>query len=80
MLVSVELELRKGSSVTLDRLANPSLSTVQLHGTLNFERRGIRRVTGNTDQDEPFLVGAGAVVDDLSTNEGGVPVEYLLRW
>lgn len=65
--------------MALDRLANPSLSTVQLHSTLDFECGGIGRVTGNTNQDEPFLVGAGAVVDNLGTNKGGMSVENLLR-
>ena len=49
MRVAVELDIRKRRCMPLDRLTDPALAAVELHGALDLERRGVGRVTGDTD-------------------------------
>lgn len=78
VLVTVQLDFSKRSGVTFNRLTDTPIPAVELHSTLYFERRRVGRVARNTNEYQPFLVGAAAVVDDLSTNKGWMPVEDLL--
>ena len=79
MLVAVELEFRKGSSVTLDRLTNTTLAAVQLDVALDFESRGVGRVAGDANQDQPLFVCSRTVVDNLRANKSGMAIEDFLR-
>jgi hypothetical protein len=63
--------------MTLDRLRNTTLLRVKLHRTLDLESGGVSRVRRDTDENEPLLVGSGAVVDDLVSGKRGVAVEDL---
>ena len=49
-----------------------------MHAALDLEGGWIGRISGNTNEHEPFLVGTAAVVDNLRADKGCVPVEYLL--
>ena len=79
ILVSIQLQLGKGCGVTLDWLADTSLLAVQLHRALHLERRWVGGVAGNANEDEPFLVCACPVVDDLRADKGRVAIKNLLR-
>lgn len=50
MLVAVQLQLGKGSSVTLNRLADTTIPTIQLHGALDLERGRVGGISRNTDE------------------------------
>ena len=43
--MTVQLQFSKGSSVTLNRLADTAVPAVQLHGALDLERRGIGSIS-----------------------------------
>lgn len=79
LLVAIKLELRKRRRMSLDWLADAPLPAVKLHGTLDLERRRIRRVARDTNEDEPLFITTCPVVDDLRANECGMTVEDLLR-
>ena len=64
--MSVNLNCSKRGSMALDRLANPSIPTVQLHRSLYFEGRGICRVARDTNKDHPLLIVSDPIVDDLA--------------
>ena len=64
--------------MTFNRLADSPLPAVQLDRTLDLERGRVRGVAGDANQDEPFLVGTSAVVDDLRADECWMTVEDLL--
>lgn len=78
LLVTIKLHFSKRSCMSLNSLADSTLPAVKLHRTLDLERRGVCRVPGDTDKDQPLLVGGDAVVDYLATGEGGMSVKYLL--
>ena len=65
--------------MSLNRLADTTVPAVQLHGTLDLERRRVGGIARNTNENQPFLVSTAAVVDYLCTDEGCVPIEHLLR-
>ena len=52
----------KGGGVALDRLTDPTLPRIQLHGPGHSALLG-----RDADDDHPFLVIAGAIIDDLTT-------------
>jgi len=60
-------------------LTDTPFSAVELHGPLNFEGGGIGRVSGNSNENEPFFIGSRAVINDLGTGKGSMAVENLLR-
>lgn len=64
MSVSVELCLREGRSVNLNRLADAALLAVELHGALDFERGRVGGVIRDANEDHPLLDSRDAVVDD----------------
>lgn len=64
--------------MSLNRLANPTVSAIQLHSALDLERRRICRVAGNSDEHEPFLIWGDSIVDDLGTRQRGMAVEDFL--
>lgn len=78
VLMTVQLELSESRSMTLNRLTNTPVPAVQLHSTLHFERSRVGSVARDANKNEPFLVSAAAVVDDLCADERGMPVEDLL--
>ena len=78
-LVSIQLQLGEGCGVILDWLADATLLAAQLHRALHLERRWVGGVAGNANEDEPFLVCACPVVDNLRSNKGGMTVEDVLR-
>jgi hypothetical protein len=77
--VTVLAYLCERSGVSFNRLTNPTIPAIQLHGTLHLERGRICRIARNSDEDEPFLVRGDSVVDDLGTSERSMAVEYFLR-
>lgn len=78
VLVSIQLQLRKGRSMPLDWLTNCSLFAIKLHRPFDLEGRGIRRVPSDTNEHHPFLIGSDAVIDDLCTSKVCVSVKNLL--
>ena len=76
--MTLELQLGKSGGVTLNRLADTTVPAIQLHGTLDLKRSGVGGVSRDTNEYEPLLVGAAAVVDDLRADEGWMSVEDLL--
>lgn len=79
ILVTIQLQLRERSSVTLDRLTNTPIPAVQLHRPLDLERGRICGISSNSNQDKPLLICAGTVVDDLGADQRGMSVEDFLR-
>lgn len=77
--MAFQLQLGKGCCVSLNRLANIAFPAIQLHRALDLEGGRVCRISGNTNEYEPFLVGAAAVVDDLRTDEGRMSFEHFLR-
>ena len=65
--------------MALDWLADTTFLAVYLHGALHLERRRVGGVAGNSDEDEPFPVCNGSLVDDLRSNESGMAAEDFLR-
>ena len=60
-------------------LTDGAFLAIQLHGTLDLERRRICRVSRDANEDEPLFIGGDAVVDYLGAGESGVTVKYFLR-
>jgi hypothetical protein len=79
MLVTSELDLSESGSVALYRLTDITFPTVQLHRTLNFERRGVCCVTRNPNEDQPFLIRTRTVIDNLRADESWMAFKYFLR-
>ena len=73
---TIQLQLRKARSMTLNRLAHAPLATIQLHAPLNLERAR-SRIARDAHQDKPLLVRRDAVVDYLRAGKRGVSVEDL---
>lgn len=78
--MSIQFELRKSSSMPLDRLANRAVYAVQLHCTLHLECRWIRRISRNPHQNHPLAVARDAIVDYLRSGQRRVPVKDFCRW
>jgi len=64
--------------MAFDGLTNTSFFAVKLHGTLNLEGRGVGRIPGYSNENEPFLIWSDAVVNYLSTCESRVSVKDFL--
>ena len=61
--MAILANLYKSSSMSLDRLTNPTVSAIQLHSALGLERRRICCVVGNSNEHELFLVWGDSIVD-----------------
>ena|ERR1700676_3126662 len=70
--------LCKRSGMSLDRLADPTIPAIQLHGTLHLERGRVCRIARNSDEDEPFLIRSNSIIDYLSAGKGSMTVEDFL--
>lgn len=79
VLVAIKFQLGERRSMTLNRLTDTPVPTVQLHGALDLESGWVRRIASDTNKYEPFLVRAGTVVDDLRADEGRMAIKHLLR-
>ena len=77
--MSIELELAKRRSMSLNGLANTSVATIQLHGPFDFECGRVCGVSGDADEHHPLLVTRDSVVYNLRSRKGCMAVENLLR-
>ena len=76
--MAILANLCKCGSMSLNRLANPTVSAIQLHSALDLECRRICCVAGNANEHEPFLIWGDLIVDDLGTRQRGLAVEDFL--
>jgi hypothetical protein len=56
ILTTIKLKLGKRCSMPFNRLADSTLTGIKLHSTADLERRGIRAITRDANEDKPFLV------------------------
>src|SRR5258708_720488 len=70
--------LRECSSMSFNRLTNPTTSAIQLRSALDLKRRRICRVAGNSNEHKPFLIWGDSIVDNLGTEQRGMAVEDFL--
>ena len=77
--MSVQLQFSKGGSVTINRLADATVPTVELHGAFDPERGRVGIVCRNTDEHQPLLVSTAAVVDYLRPGKTLMSIEQFLR-
>jgi len=77
--MAILVDLCKCGSVTFNRLTDPTISAIKLHGALYLERSRICRVARDSNEHEPFLVCSDSIVDDLGTRKCGMTVEDFLR-
>ena len=77
--MALQLHLSKSGGVTFNRLADTTVSAVQLHGALDLKCGGIGRISGDTNEYEPLLVSTAAVVDDLCADKGWMSIKHFLR-
>ncbi len=75
----VQFDLSKSCCVAFNGLTDTTVPAVKLHGTLDFECRGIGGVSRYTNEDQPFLVGRRAIIDNLGATKRRMAVKYLLR-
>ena len=61
-------------------LADSTIPAIELHCAFNFESGWVVCIARYTNEDEPFLIGRDTVVDNLGAGDGGMAIEYFLRW
>lgn len=64
--------------MSFDGLGDTPIPVVQLHGAFDLECRRVGRISGNTDQNQPFLIKSGTIVYYLSTGKRWMTIKNLL--
>lgn len=63
--------------MALNRLADPTVTAVKLHGAFDLECRRVCRVPRGAGWGEPLLVCGNTIIYDLSAGKSCVTVKYL---